>query len=171
MKAQLQASTRRYALLAAALLALSACSADAPQATTPEAPANAGKAEATPEAPAPTDAKAPLAGSFQACMIAGEFKIMGRTIRSRDCMRAPRSQDQAMFRQQCTTLAETSGKIGNGKPGTVDSLEDCPRPSQGSCLGMAGGRQDGFYYERDAEGLAGLPESCTAMGGRWEAVP
>ncbi|RXR06316.1 hypothetical protein [Pseudoxanthomonas composti] len=112
-----------------------------------------------------------MADAFQACMIAGEFKLMGRTIRSRDCMRAPRTQDQAVFRQQCNALAETSGKIGNGKPGTVAWLEDCPRPAQGSCLGMAGGQMDGFYYERDAEGLAGLPESCTAMGGGWEAVP
>ena len=99
-------------------------------------------------------------------MIAGEFNLMGRTIRSRDCVQTAADTPRGEFEGICNGLAQTSAQMG-GKAGQVTYMDACPSPSQGHCKGMFGQRFDGFYYERSAEDLAGLPASCALGGGTW----
>jgi len=103
----------------------------------------------------------------RACMIAGEFVLMGKRIRSRDCLQAGAGVAEANHRQICQSLAQTSAQMG-GKAGEITWLDACPSPSQGSCKGLFGQKSmQAFYYERQADDLATLPESCRMLGGTW----
>ena len=99
-------------------------------------------------------------------MIAGEFLLAGKIIRSRDCTQASRNAPRAKFESYCETLANTSAELG-GKAGVITYLDKCPSPNQGSCKNFANSGLDGFYYERTADDLAELPESCEHDGGTW----
>ncbi len=162
----------RYALGLVCVIGLAAC-------TQPAAPA----APATPEAPAPAP-EAPEAGTEpapnatvvheapgqappgHACMIAGEFNVLGKTIRSRDCVQTTGASSEAELKRMCEGLAQTSAQMG-GKAGQITYMDACPSPSQGSCKQLFGHPFDGYYYERSAEDLAVLPDSCAQGGGRW----
>jgi hypothetical protein len=147
--------------LAIALL-VGCAPADAPQAAA-EAPNPQGATDAAHAAPT-TDA---VASGTKACMIAGEFELMGRRIRSRDCLQAGAEVADASHRDMCEGLAQTSAQMG-GKAGEVTYMETCPTPAQGSCKGLFGqGSMHAFHYERDADDLATLPQSCEASGGTW----
>lgn len=165
-------SPYRQTLLAmTCLLSLAACGgASAPAATAmpeaqPEAPAtpapavNEGSVVHTPVAPA---------AATHACMIAGEFTLMGKTIRSRDCVQTTAASTEADLQRICGGLAQTSAQMG-GKAGEVTYMAACPAPSQGSCKKLFGGKFDGYYYERTPQDLADLPASCTQGGGIWVA--
>lgn len=168
-------------LLAAGALALAACNgsdttAGAPAADTPApgAPASDAAPAATPAAAndGPSGPSADADGFTRACMIAGEFELMGRTIRSRDCVQADTGLDAATHRQLCEGLAQTSAQLGQGKAGTVEYMARCPTPAQGSCQGLFGqSAVTAFYYERDDDDLAALPDSCRLGGGTWTASP
>ena len=101
-------------------------------------------------------------------MIAGEFNLLGKTIRSRDCVQPAGASTEAELKKLCEGLASTSAQMG-GKAGQVTYMQACPAPSQGRCEGLFGLAFDGYYYERSAEDLAGLPGSCAQGGGRWTA--
>lgn len=101
-------------------------------------------------------------------MIAGEFNLLGKTIRSRDCVQPTAASTDAELKQLCEGLASTSAQMG-GKAGQITYMQACPAPSQGRCEGLFGLSFDGYYYERSAEDLAGLPASCAQGGGRWTA--
>jgi len=166
--------------LAAAMI-LSLAAAGCAQDTTPAnagGPAQAEVAPADAAAPAeeaePSEAAAPApvaatGGKTRACMIAGEFEIMGQRIRSRDCLQADESVSEESHRKMCESLAEGSAQIGTGKAGGITWMDACPSPNQGSCKGLFG--QSGltaFYYERSGDGLTSLPASCQMGGGTWE---
>jgi len=164
----------RHGAVLAGLLLLAACG-KTPTPADPEPPA-AGAATPPPAgAPAPAapnstvvhkDAVAP-AGP-QACMIAGEFQLLGQRIRSRDCVQVLDGGREQDLRRLCEGLAQGSAQMG-GKAGEVTYMDACPSPSQGSCQGVFGGAFAGYYYERSAEDLASLPASCAHGGGRWVA--
>jgi len=122
-------------------------------------------------APLPTSAVEPVQPAPQAqtkaCMIAGEFQLMGQRIRSRDCVQTTAAGEPDLQRI-CGSLAQTSAQMG-GKAGDLTYLDACPSPSQGSCKGLFGGSFDGYYYERAADDLANLPASCAQGGGSWVA--
>lgn len=160
------------------LSVLAAGCAPAEQATAEVAPAAVGEtapaeaaSEAT-EAPAAAEAAQPAAmatAKTRACMIAGEFEIMGQRIRSRDCLQAGADVPEDMHRQMCESLAQGSAQIGTGKAGEVAYMDACPSPNQGSCKGMFGQSSiHAFNYERSSEDLATLPASCQMAGGTWE---
>src|SRR5690606_34129287 len=105
----------------------------------------------------------------RACMIAGEFEIMGQRIRSRDCLQAGADVPEDMHRQMCESPAQGSAQIGTGKAGEVAYMDACPSPNQGSCKGTFGQPSSrAFYDERSSEDLATLPASCQMAGGTWE---
>ena len=106
---------------------------------------------------------------FHACMIAGEFNIMGRVIRSRDCMQAPASVSETEFAINCTKLAGTSEAMG-GKAGTITYMDECPMPAQGICRNFLGSERNAYYYERAPDDLATLPQSCVEGGGTWSGT-
>ncbi len=157
----------RNAAVLMVVLGLVACTGPAP------APAPAPEAQAAPSSAASTPAvdsavvDAP-GGATQACMIAGEFQLMGQTLRSRDCVQAGADTPRAELENLCNGLAQTSAQLG-GKAGEVTYLDACPSPAQGRCSGLFGRTYDGFYYERSAQDLAGLPDSCAQGGGTWSA--
>ena len=101
-----------------------------------------------------------------ACMIEGEFNLMGTVIKSRDCMQTSDKTPEAQFKQSCEALAQTSAQLG-GKAGKVTYSETCPKPAQGICKNFMRSGNDAYYYERDAEDLAGLPKGCGIGGGTW----
>lgn len=114
---------------------------------------------------ATVQAPSAAAGSH-ACMIAGSFEIMGKSIRSRDCLQADASVPRAQHTTFCEQLAQTSKQLG-GKAGELTYMATCPTPAQGSCKGIFGGAMHAYYYERDADDLATLPDSCRMGGGHW----
>ncbi|WP_057634705.1 hypothetical protein [Stenotrophomonas humi] len=163
---------RQVLLAVTCLLSLAACGGAAP------APAASTAPQAAPETPA---ASAPVtspgsvvhtsvapAAATHACMIAGEFTLMGKTIRSRDCVQTTAASSEADLQRICGGLAQTSAQMG-GKAGEVTYMAACPAPSQGSCKKLFGGKFDGYYYERTPQDLADLPASCTQGGGIWVA--
>lgn len=157
----------RYALGLACTVGMAACTQpaapaapSAPEAPTPEASAS-GAAVVSP-------AVTPSAKTSKACMIAGEFNVPGRTIRSRDCVQPTGASSAAELKQLCEGLANTSAQMG-GKAGQITYMDACPSPSQGRCNGLFGLAFDGYYYERGADDLAGLPNSCAQGGGTWKA--
>lgn len=172
----------RHAVLAmTCLFGLAACggSAPAPAASTapetaPEAPASHAPAAPASHAPAASEGSvihkpvAPATAATHACMIAGEFTLMGKTIRSRDCVQTTAASSETDLKRVCEGLAQTSAQMG-GKAGEVTYMDACPSPSQGSCKTLFDGKFDGFYYERTAEDLADLPASCRMGGGTWVA--
>lgn len=101
-------------------------------------------------------------------MIAGEFNVLGKTIRSRDCVQPTGASSDTELKKICEGLANTSAQMG-GKAGQITYMKACPLPSQGSCKQLFGLAFDGYYYERSAEDLAGLPDGCTQGGGSWTA--
>lgn len=125
-------------------------------------------AQAATQRPDSKQDAAPAAGkaATQACMIAGQLKIAGQVIRSRDCTQTSRSIPRAAFEEYCNSLAQFSAQLG-GQAGKITYLDQCPSPNQGSCKNFARSGMDGFYYERTADDLATLPESCTSAGGTW----
>ena len=102
----------------------------------------------------------------QACMIAGQFNLAGKGIRSRDCTQTSRDMPRTDFEEYCNMLAQTSAQLG-GEAGRITYLDQCPSPNQGSCKNFASSGMDGFYYERTPDDLADLPESCVHGGGTW----
>lgn len=164
----------RYTVLAmTCLFGLAACGGSAPAPAASAAPEAAPEAPATP-APAASEGSvihkpiAPAAADTHACMIAGEFTLMGKTIRSRDCVQTTAASNETDLKRVCEGLAQTSAQMG-GKAGEVTYMDACPSPSQGSCKTLFDGKFDGFYYERTAEDLADLPASCRMGGGTWVA--
>ncbi|KRG86846.1 hypothetical protein ABB33_02530 [Stenotrophomonas acidaminiphila] len=107
-------------------------------------------------------------GATHACMIAGEFQLFGQVIRSRDCVQTAGAATEAQLKRVCEGLAQTSAQMG-GKAGEITYMDACPSPSQGSCRRLFGQDFDGYYYERSADDLAGLPASCAQGGGTWAA--
>ena len=100
-------------------------------------------------------------------MIAGEFELMGRRLRSRDCLQVDAGVPEAMHREACEGLAQTSAQMG-GAAGEVEYLDACPRPAQGGCRGLFGQpAMHALYYERQADDLATLPDPCAAGCGTW----
>ena len=102
----------------------------------------------------------------QACLIDGEFTIMGQTIRSKDCIQAPASDPVAEFRRVCQELANTSAMLG-GKAANVSYMATCPGQPQGICKGFLRSKRDAYYYERTPDNLTKVPASCERTGGRW----
>lgn len=128
-------------------------------------PAAVGPAQAEDAAAAPA-----IAGesTTRACMIAGEFQVLGQRIRSRDCLQADADLPENAHRELCESLAQASAQFG-GEAGDLTYMDACPSPSQGSCKGLFGQPSlHAFYYERSADDLATLPGSCQASGGTWE---
>lgn len=150
------------------VMALAACSspAEPPAPNTQPVAVEDTARDAAPTAPETVDEPAPAAP--RACMIAGEFNLMGRVIRSRDCMQITGSSTEADLQRACEGLAQTSAQMG-GKAAELTYMDGCPSPSQGSCKNLFGKTFDGFYYERSAEDVAGLPASCALGGGTWVA--
>lgn len=164
----------RYIVGMACMIGVAACTQPAaPVATTsPVVTTNGAVPPETGTAPAPTqtvvhEATGSAAGS-RACMIAGEFQLLGRTIRSRDCVQRTGATTEAELKRACEGLAQTSAQMG-GKAGQVTYLEACPSPAQGQCTNALGPGFDGYYYERSGEDLAALPGSCRQGGGSWSA--
>ncbi len=170
----------RHGLWLACLIGLVACDRSAPSPEAAPAPAAsttvvAGQDASAPPtgAPAAPDASvnhpaAATGGTSHACMIAGEFKLLGRTLRSRDCMQTIGATTEAELKRACEGLAQTSAQMG-GKAGEITYMSACPSPSQGRCKQLFGQAFDGYYYERTPEDLAELPASCEQGGGRWVA--
>lgn len=149
-----------------AMIAVAGCGA-------PSAPPGAATPVTTSDAPAATVGtnaavtRTPVgADATRACMIEGEFHLLGQVIRSRDCVQMADSATEAQLRRACEGLAQTSAQMG-GKAGEITYMNACPLPSQGTCRRLFGQDFDGYYYERSAEDLAGLPASCTQGGGNW----
>lgn len=164
----------RYALILACVASIAACTQPAapdtpaaPESPTSEASAPETNANPAPHATAVHDAQTPARQS-QACMIAGEFNVLGKTIRSRDCVQLAGASSEAELKQVCEGLANTSAQMG-GKAGQITYMAACPSPSQGSCKRLFGLAFDGYYYQRSAEDLAELPNSCAQGGGSWTA--
>lgn len=155
--------THRYALMLLCVIGLAACT----QPAAPAAPANTESPTTAPTTATAHAAPDPAQHS-QACMIAGEFNLLGKTIRSRDCVQSTGASGEAELKPLCEGLANTSAQMG-GKAGQITYMEACPSPSQGRCKQLFGRAFDGYYYERSAEDLAGLPDSCTQGGGSWSA--
>ena len=109
----------------------------------------------------------PSVAKDSACLIEGSFKIMGKTIYSKDCVQSDPSESEATFKSSCKKLAD-SAKIFGGKAGNVTYMATCPTPSQGICVGFAGGTRDAYYYARSPSDLKNLPSSCSKSGGRWK---
>jgi hypothetical protein len=151
------------------VMALAACSspAEPPSRTAQTVAVEATATDAAPAAPETVHMPAPTTAP-RACMIAGEFKLMGQVIRSRDCMQIAGSSTEAELQRACEGLAQTSAQMG-GKAGEITYMDGCPSPAQGSCKNLFGKTFDGFYYERSAEDVAGLPASCALGGGTWVA--
>ena len=109
----------------------------------------------------------PSVAKDSACLIEGSFKIMGKTINSKDCVQSDPSESEATFKSSCKKLAD-SAKIFGGKAGNITYLATCPTPSQGICAGFARGTRDAYYYARSPSDLKNLPSSCSKSGGRWK---
>ena len=158
--------SQMFRLFAPTLCFVFVVTACTPSAPTNETPANATSLVPAPASPSTATKSSPASEKTQACMIAGEFNIAGQVIRSRDCTEAKASVPRDTFVAYCEGLANTSKMFG-GKAGTITYSETCPTPSQGSCKNFARSGYDAYYYERTADDLADLPESCTLAGGRW----
>lgn len=165
------------AAVACAMLATACSQDDAARAAAAVAPATApagaeavdqAATDAASTAPDATTVGSTSAAGARACMIAGEFEILGRKIRSRDCLQAGADIPEAAHRELCEGLAQTSAQIGGGKAGSLEYMDACPSPHQGSCRGIFGqASMHAFYYERTADDLATLPSSCAMGGGTW----
>lgn len=164
--------TMRCTLVLACAVGMAACTqpaaSDGPAALgapTPEAGAPDAGADPTPGTAVTHVAPGP-SQQARACMIAGEFHLFGKTLRSRDCVQSSGASSDAELKKICEGLAATSAQMG-GKAGQVTYMDACPSPSQGRCRQLFGLAFDGYYYERSADDLAGLPDSCTHGGGHW----
>lgn len=162
------AIARAQATVLLCLLGLVACSR--PPVAEDSAPAAAGDEGSTSSeqvsGTAAPGAEAVAGAATRACMITGAFQVMGQTIRSRDCMQTTREVPEQDLVRACEGLAQTSAQMG-GKAGDIAYLDACPLPAQGSCRNLAGKGIDGFYYERSADDLVSLPQSCALSGGTW----
>ncbi|MGV8959921.1 MAG: hypothetical protein ACOH1V_05990 [Stenotrophomonas sp.] len=101
-------------------------------------------------------------------MIAGTIKVLGQEIRSRDCMQVAGATTEKELASACEGLANAFTGMGS-EAGEVTYMDGCPSPSQGSCKSLFGGKFDAYYYERPADDLRTLPQSCSAGGGTWKA--
>lgn len=155
------------AAVACMTLATACNQSDAAQATTHDAPPATSTETVDQATDSHASASSKVAGT-RACMIAGEFEILGRKLRSRDCLQAGSDIPEDTHRELCEGLAKTSAQIGGGKAGTLEYMDACPSPNQGSCRGIFGQpTMHAFYYERTADDLATLPNSCAMGGGTW----
>lgn len=102
----------------------------------------------------------------RACLIEGEFSLMGQTIHSKDCMQSDPKESEAAFKESCQALANTSAQMG-GAPGKIEYMAQCPKPAQGVCRGFMGSKRDAYYYARSPADLSTLPSSCRQVGGSW----
>lgn len=107
-------------------------------------------------------------GQERACLIEGNFQIMGQKIYSKDCMQSNAKEPDAQFKKMCEQLAGTSTAFG-GSPGKITYMNNCPKPAQGVCTSFFGGNRDAYYYARSASDLTDLPASCASGGGRWSS--
>ena len=110
----------------------------------------------------------PSVAKDSACLIEGSFKIMGKTISSKDCVQSDPKESEATFKASCKKLAD-SAKMFGGKAGNITYMATCPTPSQGICAGFARGTRDAYYYARSPSDLKNLPSSCSMSGGRWKS--
>ena len=103
----------------------------------------------------------------RACMIEGNFNLLGQTLYSKDCMQAGRTEtDETAFRRSCSELAKTSAALG-GNPGTVTYMAQCELPAQGICRNFMKSGRDAYYYARTTDDLDTLPQGCNVWGGQW----
>lgn len=108
----------------------------------------------------PADARAGMA-----CMMSGTLSMMGITQEVQDCMSTSGGMPEADFKSACEGLVGALG--GNG---SIEYIDTCPTPAQGRCLNIGGSGLDAYYYKRQADDLANLPRSCSALGGRWASA-
>jgi hypothetical protein len=157
-------------LMVAMVAGLSACSEPEQPAlaTAPLTLAPAPVAEETAATGPAVAADTATAGARRACMIAGTITVLGESIRSRDCMQIAGTSTEQDLARACEGLADGLKQAGSA-PAEVTYMEACPSPSQGVCRNIFGGRFDGHYYERTADSLEGLPQSCSMGGGTWVA--
>lgn len=104
-----------------------------------------------------------------ACMIEGEFEILGQKIYSKDCIEFSEANKTEQLKTMCEALANTSAQLG-GQAGKVTYSASCPRPAQGACKNMGGSTATAYYYARTAEDLKTLPQGCNMMGGQWQST-
>ncbi|WP_144900396.1 hypothetical protein [Luteimonas cucumeris] len=104
----------------------------------------------------------------RACLIDGSFTVLGRTVKSKDCMQSDPEEPEESFKQSCEKLANTSAILG-GAAGKITYMKQCKRPAQGICRGFLKTKRDAYYYGRLGSDLADLPSSCTRGGGRWSS--
>lgn len=104
----------------------------------------------------------------QACLLEGTFLIMGQVIPTKDCMEN-RGLSEAQFHSSCDSLL-SAGAMAGAPDGKLTYLRACPPSPQGICRSLSGSPLDAYYYKRSAEDLAGLPDSCRALHGTWEAA-
>lgn len=149
----------RIKLMAAASLLLTA--------SCQNAPADAESVAEPQQAALVLPASTPIASAENACMITGTFNIMGREIPARDCVQITDSRTVAELQRHCGELAQAPAHAG-GQPGTIEYLDSCPTPAQGSCLNYMGSGFDAYYYERDPADIPMVSQSCGATGGRWQ---
>ncbi len=103
----------------------------------------------------------------KACLLEGNFTLMGQKIVMKDCLQNNGGQPQAQFVQNCQGLSQAAVSMG-GPPAKITYLAACPVPALGVCDKLFGVALSGHYYAQDAQALKDTEASCKAGGGTWK---
>lgn len=109
----------------------------------------------------------PAFSDIRACLISGSFEFEGEAFSYRDCMQITDSALEETLKSHCNDLHEMNNSMDSANS-KVEFLAACPEAPQGACENFTGTGFDAFYYDRSAEDIAGLRQSCDAIGGSWK---
>lgn len=104
--------------------------------------------------------------SDKACLLEGNFVMMGQKIVIKDCMQN-NGMPQVQFVQNCQGASQAAASMG-GAPAKITYLAACPTPALGRCDKLMGGPLNGHYYLQDAQALKDTEAGCKAGGGTWK---
>jgi len=103
--------------------------------------------------------------SDKACLLEGNFVMMGQKIVIKDCMQN-NGMPQEQFVQNCQGASQAATAMG-GAPAKITYLAACPAAPKGICDKLFGGPLSGHYYLQDAAALEDTAAGCKAGGGTW----
>ena len=102
----------------------------------------------------------------KACLLEGNFTLMGQKLVIKDCMQN-NGVPQAQFVQNCQGASQAAASMG-GAPAKITYLGACPVPALGVCDKLFGVALSGHYYLQDAQALKDTEAGCKAGGGTWK---
>lgn len=109
----------------------------------------------------------PAFAEIRACMISGSVEFEGEAFSYRDCMQITDSSLEETLKGHCEALYEMNTAM-ESDASELEFLAACPEPPQGACENFTGTGFDAYYYDRTADDIAALRQSCNAIGGSWQ---